>query len=57
MDYNCQTCKYRSFAISVLDDDQMCMLGNNCTEVNFKKGDIIFKQDAFSLNVAYLKKV
>ena len=56
MDYNCQTCKYRSFAISVLDDDQMCMLGNNCTEVNFKKGDIVFKQDAFSLNVAYLKK-
>ncbi len=56
MEYNCHTCKYRSFAISVLDDDQMCMLDNNCSSVNFKKGDIVFKQEAFSSNVGYLKK-
>ncbi len=55
MGYQCQTCKFRSFAVSVLEDDQMCLLGDNCTEVHFKKGDIIFKQDSFSLNVGYLK--
>ncbi len=55
MSYQCAECKFRSFAVSVLEDDQMCLLGENCTEVDFKKGDIIFKQDSFSLNVAYLK--
>ena len=55
MGYQCQTCKFRSFAVSVLSEEQMCMLGDNCVEVNFKKGDIIFKQDSFSLNVGYLK--
>lgn len=51
----CQECKYRSFAISVLDDEQICKLGKNCIEVNFKKGENIFKQDVYSLNVGYLK--
>jgi len=55
MSYQCKTCKLRSFAVSVLSEDQISLLGNNCVAVDFKKGDIIFKQDAFSLNVAYLK--
>jgi CRP/FNR family transcriptional regulator len=32
------------------------MLDKNCTEVNFKKGEIIFKQNMYSLNVGYLKE-
>lgn len=56
MEYNCHTCKYKSFSVSVLDDEQVCLLDNNCTEVNFKKGETVFKQDMYSLNVGYLKK-
>jgi len=55
MGYQCQVCKFSSFAVSVLNDEQMSTLGNNCAEVYFKKGDIIFKQDSFSLNIGYLK--
>lgn len=55
MSYQCSECKFKSFAVSVLKEDQMFLLGENCAEVNFKKGDILFKQDSFSLNVAYLK--
>ena len=53
MGYQCQTCKFRSFAVSVLDEEQMCMLGENCTEVHFKKGDIIFKNGVGKIAYAW----
>ncbi len=55
MKFECVSCKFRSFAVSTLDDDQLSLLTDNCLDVSFKKGDIIFKQGAFSLNIAYLK--
>ena len=52
---SCQTCKIKSSAAETLSKKELERLENNCVEVNFKKGDIIFKQGAFSSNIIYLK--
>lgn len=52
---SCQTCKIKSSAAEALSKNELEKLENNCVEVSFKKGDIIFKQGAFSSNIIYLK--
>lgn len=39
----------------MLNDDEICVLENNCAQSDFKAGDIIVKQDALSTNVVYVK--
>lgn len=39
----------------MLNDDEICVLENNCAQSDFKTGDIIVKQDALSTNVVYVK--
>ena len=52
--HNCKDCQVKSAAAKHLNDNEFEILENNSAKVNFKKGEIIFKQDALSLNVAYL---
>ena len=51
----CIDCKIKSTAVKTLNSSELKNLDNNCAEVHFKKGDIIFKQGAFSSNIIYLK--
>lgn len=51
----CKDCLIKSPAAKNLSPNELEVLENNSVLVNFKKGEIIFKQDAFSLNVAYLR--
>lgn len=51
----CIDCKIKSSAVKTLNSSELINLDNNCAEVHFKKGDIIFKQGAFSSNIIYLK--
>jgi CRP-like cAMP-binding protein len=51
----CKDCRIKSAAAQHLNDKEFEILENNSVNVRFKKGEIIFKQDALSLNVAYLK--
>ena len=51
----CKDCLIKSAAARNLNDKEFEILENNSVNVRFKKGEIIFKQDALSLNVAYLK--
>ena len=51
----CKNCKIKSSATKELNTKELERLENNCVEVNFKKGDIIFKQGALSSNIIYLK--
>lgn len=53
--HNCKDCLIKSAAAKYLNTEEFEILENNSVEVSFKKGEIIFKQDALSLNVAYLK--
>ena len=52
---NCLDCKIKSEAVKTLTPDELKNLGNNCAEVHFRKGDIIFKEGAFSSNIIYLR--
>ena len=53
--HTCIDCKIKSSAVKTLNSSELENLDNNCAEVHFKKGDIIFKQGAFSSNIIYLK--
>lgn len=52
----CENCKIKSSATKKLNSIELENLSNNCAEVNFKHGDIIFTQNAFSSNIIYVKK-
>lgn len=51
----CEECTIKSSAARTLSKKDLGTLGNNCTQVQFKKGEIIFKQGALSSNIIYLK--
>ena len=52
----CQFCSKKSPAVTKLDPNELKVLGDSCVEVNFSKGDIIFKQNALSSNVIFIKE-
>ena len=51
----CLTCDIKSAAVGYLDETQLRILGENCAEALFRKGEVIFKQDSLSSNIIYLK--
>ena len=53
--HNCKECLIKSAAAKNLNNEEFEILESNSVQVSFKKGEVIFKQDALSLNVAYLK--
>jgi CRP-like cAMP-binding protein len=54
--HNCKECLIKSAAAKNLTNEEFDVLDKNSVEVAFKKGEIIIKQNALTLNVAYLKK-
>ncbi len=52
---HCKYCNFKSSAVSHLSENELNILESGCAQVNFKKGEIIFKQDALSSNIIYLK--
>ncbi|MBE9510897.1 MAG: Crp/Fnr family transcriptional regulator [Bacteroidetes bacterium] len=50
----CNNCQLKSSSVRTLNPAETERLEKNCTEVHFKKNDIIFKQNAFSSNIIYL---
>lgn len=53
--HNCKDCLIKSAAAQNLNCEEFQVLENNSVTVKFRKGEVIIKQDALSLNVAYLK--
>ncbi len=53
--HKCSDCQIKSAASKNLTIKEFEILETNSARVNFKKGEIIFKQDALSLNVVYLR--
>ena len=51
----CLYCDIKSAAVGFLDELQLKLLGENCAEAVFKKGETIIKQDSLSSNIIYLK--
>jgi len=53
--HNCKECKLKAAATNHLTDEEFEMLENHSVTVAFKKGECVIKQNALSLNVAYLR--
>ncbi len=53
---NCNTCIIKSSAAKALNTEQLSKLGENCVQIDFKKGDVIFKEGTFSVNITYLRE-
>jgi len=51
----CRDCNFMSTAAAILDENELSLLENSCAQVEFEKGEVIFKQDAFSSNIIYIK--
>lgn len=54
--HNCKGCFLKAAATVHLNDEELDTLESNSVTVQFKKGEPIIKQNALSLNVAYLRQ-
>ncbi|MBN1252619.1 MAG: Crp/Fnr family transcriptional regulator [Bacteroidales bacterium] len=52
---DCASCNIKSSAAKTLNVAELSIMGEHCSEVKFKKGETIFKENAFSSNIVYLK--
>lgn len=52
----CLACPFMSSAAKKLSENELSLMGDNCAQASFKKGNTIFKQGIFSSNIVYLKE-
>lgn len=52
----CLSCPFKSTAAKTLNNEELSILGDNCAQASYKKGNTIFKQGIFSSNIVYLKE-
>lgn len=51
---SCFECKFKSTPVSLLDEEELKYLCNNCVHIDFKEGENIIRQGAFTTNIAYM---
>ena len=51
----CSNCDFKSPATGSLSKPELNSLEENCAQVKFQSGEIIFKQNALSSNIVYLR--
>ncbi len=51
----CRLCGLKSPAAELLSSSELETLELNCAQINFKKGDVIFREGTLATNIAYLK--
>jgi CRP-like cAMP-binding protein len=51
----CKLCNFKSPAAELLTANEIAILADNCAQISFKKGDIIFREGTLATNIAYLK--
>jgi len=54
-EYSCEFCKDKSCAVAVLFPDELELLSGNCSEVEMKRGDTLFKAGSLTSHIVYLK--
>ncbi len=52
----CKKCQFKSSATKLLNNEELNKLEQNCSEIELKKGDTIFRQGILSSNIIFLKK-
>jgi len=51
----CRDCTFKSSAAQILDSEQLERLERACALTSFKPGEIIFKENALSSNIIYIR--
>ncbi|HOI31960.1 MAG: Crp/Fnr family transcriptional regulator [Bacteroidales bacterium] len=52
---NCETCRIRSCAVEVLDQQELDFLKTNCAGAEYGRNERIFQQGSLTSNIAYVK--
>ncbi|BDX39425.1 Crp/Fnr family transcriptional regulator [Tenuifilaceae bacterium CYCD] len=52
---DCRLCTYKLTAARSLSEVELEVLGGNCAQISFKKGESIFREGTFATNIVYLK--
>lgn len=52
---SCVDCVLKSNIISILNQKELCILGDGCLKIDFKKGETIFKEGTPSQSIAYIR--
>ncbi len=51
----CGECKIKSGAVSILNKDEIDILENACSHIDFNKGELIFKEGTPSNNIVFVR--
>ncbi len=52
---SCIDCTLKSNAVSILNQNELCILDEGCSKTAFKKGELIFKEGAPSQYITYIR--
>jgi CRP/FNR family transcriptional regulator len=52
----CKYCNLKSAAVETLDSDELRELESSCFQTQFSKGELIFKQEALSSSVIFIRE-
>lgn len=52
---DCRTCQIKSQAVLRLGSDEIDLLERNCVEVDFRQGEMLFKQNSFCTHIVFIK--
>ncbi|HSH18948.1 MAG TPA: Crp/Fnr family transcriptional regulator [Draconibacterium sp.] len=52
---NCIDCTLKSNAVSILNQNELCILEEGCSKIAYKKGELIFKEGAPSQYITYVR--
>ncbi len=51
----CRNCRFRSDAVALLNDPELRVLEKNCSEAIFRSGETVFKENALTSHIVYIK--
>jgi CRP/FNR family transcriptional regulator len=54
-DGGCLNCGLKSNLVSVLSENELCILGKGCLKIAYKKGETIFKEGTPSQSIVYIR--
>uniref|UniRef100_UPI00321708D9 Crp/Fnr family transcriptional regulator n=1 Tax=uncultured Draconibacterium sp. TaxID=1573823 RepID=UPI00321708D9 len=52
---SCIDCTFKSSEVSILSNDELCVLEKGCLKTSFKKGELIFKEGAPARHITYIR--
>ena len=52
---SCINCNIKSGAVSILNEDELCILEKGCSQIDFRKGELIFKEGMPAHYICYVR--